>query len=117
MSNQVTGKVHISVNGKRLASKEGGKLGFGTVEREAVLGDSGVLGYSEKPTTPYIECTIAHKGDTSLKEFQDITDASITFESDTGKVYMLRNAWNAKAIEMDRGEVALRFEGMSAEEA
>lgn len=117
MSNQITGRVFISINGKRLASKEGGKLGFGTVEREAVLGDSGVLGYSEKSTAPYVECTIAHKSDTSLKELQDTTDASITFEADTGKVYMLRNAWNAKAIEMDKGEVALRFEGMSAEEA
>ncbi|KIO49595.1 phage tail tube protein [Nitrosospira sp. NpAV] len=117
MSNQVTGRVFVSVNGKRLASKEGAKLGFGGIEREAVLGDSGVLGYSEKTAVPYVECTIAHKGDTSLKELQDTTDASVTFEADTGKVYMLRNAWSAKAIELDKGEVALRFEGISAEEA
>lgn len=117
MGNQVTGRVFVSLNGARLASKEGAKLGFGGVDREAVHGDGGVLGYSEKTAVPFIECTIAHKGDTSLKDLSAITDASITFESDTGKVYILRNAWSAKSIELDKGEVALRFEGMSCEES
>ncbi len=117
MSNQVTGRVYVSVNGKRLASKEGAKLNFGGVEREAVLGDTGVLGFVEKTAVPFIECTIAHKADTSLKELADIKDTSVTFETDTGKVYMLRNAWTAKTLEMDKGEIALRFEGITAEES
>lgn len=117
MTNQVTGRCYVSLNGKRLASKEGAKLGFGAVERTAVTGDIGVLGYQEKTAVPYIECVIAHKGDTSLKELADVTDASIAFETDTGKTYMLRNAWTAKQVELDKGEVSLRFEGMSCEEA
>ena len=115
--NQVTGRVFVSQGGKRLASKEGAKLGFGTVERKAVTGDGGVLGYQESTAVPYIECVIAHKGDTSLKELSDINNESVTFETDTGKTYVLRNAWIATQIELDKGEVSLRFEGLSCEEA
>lgn len=113
---QLTGRAFITVGGKRLASKEGAKLGFGNLERTAELGDSGVLGYKEKPTVPYVECTISHGVDTSLKEFADMVDVVVSFDTDTKRSFVLRNAWNAKALEMDKGEVSLRFEGMSLEE-
>ncbi|MBS1247424.1 MAG: hypothetical protein H6R48_213 [Proteobacteria bacterium] len=112
----LTGRAFITVAGRRLASKEGAKLGFGNIERTAEMGDAGVLGYKEKPGVPYIECTIAHGADTSLQEFADMTDVMVSFDTDTRRSYVLRNAWNAKALEMDKGEVALRFEGMSCEE-
>lgn len=111
-----TGRAYITVAGRRLASKEGAKLGYGNLERTADMGDAGVLGYVEKPTVPYVECTIAHNGDTSLQEYADMVDVVVSFDTDTGRSYVLRNAWNAKALEMDKGQVALRFEAMSCEE-
>jgi len=111
-----TGRAFITVAGKRLASKEGAKLGLGNMERTADLGDSGVLGYKEKPTVPFVECTIAHNADTSLQEFADMVDVTVSFDTDTKRSFVLRNAWNAKALEMDKGEVSLRFEAMSCEE-
>lgn len=111
-----TGRAFITVAGRRLASKEGAKLGYGNMERSAVMGDAGVLGYQEKPGVPYVECTIQHNADTSLQEFADMTDVTVSFDTDTKRSYVLRNAWCAKALEMDKGEVALRFEGMSCEE-
>ena len=114
--NQVTGRVYVSVNGKRLKSKEGAKLSFGGVERESVTGDVGVIGYSEKTKAPEIECTIAHMGDTSLQELNDFVDGSVQFQTDTGKTYQLRNAWCAGGLELDKGEVKLKFGGMSCEE-
>lgn len=113
---QLTGRAFITVAGKRLASKEGAKMGFGNLERTAELGDAGVLGYKEKPTVPYIECTLSHSADTSLQEFADMVDVTVSFDTDTKRSYVLRNAWNAKALEMDKGEVSLRFEAMSCEE-
>jgi hypothetical protein len=113
---QNTGRAYITVAGKRLASKEGAKLGFGNLERTADMGDAGVLGYTEKPTVPFVECTIAHNADTSLQEFADMVDVTVSFDTDSGRSYVLRNAWNAKALEMDKGAVALRFECMSCEE-
>lgn len=113
---QLTGRAFITVGGKRLASKESAKLGFGNLERTGELGDSGVLGYKEKPSIPFVECTIAHAADTSLQEFADMTDVTLTFDTDTRRSFVLRNAWNAKALEMDKGDVSLRFEAMSCEE-
>ena len=111
-----TGRAFITVAGRRLASKEGAKLGFGNMERTAVMGDAGVLGYQEKPGLSYVECVIQHTADTSLQELGDIVDATVSFDTDTRRSYVLRNAWCAKALEMDKGEVSVRFEAMSCEE-
>lgn len=116
MGNQVTGRVFVSVNGVRLRSKEGAKLNFGGVEREAVIGDDSVHGFMEKSVAPSIECTISHLADTSLKRLADIKDASVMFETDTGKVFNLRNAWSAKALELSKGEVSMTFQGVGCEE-
>ncbi|WP_374342574.1 phage tail tube protein [Azonexus sp.] len=113
---QLTGRAFITVAGRRLGSKEGAKLGFGNLERTAELGDAGVLGYKEKPTVPYVECTICHTADTSLRELADMVDVKISFDTDTRRSYVLWGAWCAKALEIDKGEVSLRFEGMSCEE-
>jgi hypothetical protein len=112
----LTGRAFISAGGRRLASKEGAKLGFGNLERTGVLGDAGVLGYQEKPSIPYVECTIVHDADTSLTEIANMIEIGVSFDTDTGKSFVLNNAWNAKVIEMDKGEIALRFEAMSCEE-
>ncbi len=113
---QVTGRVFITVAGKRLASKEGAKLMMGGVERDTVTADTGVVGYSEKTIAPGVECTIAHTSDTSLTEFQDIKDANISFDTDTGKSFTLSHAWCAKAVELEKGEVKLTFAAIECKE-
>lgn len=117
MANKVTGRVFISVNGERMRSKEGAKLNIGGAEREAVVGDDSIHGYTEKLTAPSIEATFSHMADTDLKKLADLTDASVQFECDTGRVYVLRNAWNAKPPELSKGEVGVLFNGLSVEEA
>lgn len=117
MSNQITGRAYITVKGERLRSKEGATLKFGGVEREDVIGDAGVLGYSEKVIAPEVECTIAHNKDFSLKSFMDIKSERIHFETDTGKTYSLVDAWCKGALELSKGEVKLRFGGISCEES
>lgn len=112
----LTGRSFITVGGKRLASKPGAKLGFGNLERTAEVVDSGVAGYREKPTVPYVECTIPHDAGTSLREFADMVDTTVSFDTDSKRSFVLRNAWTAKSLELDGGDLALRFEGMSCEE-
>jgi predicted transcriptional regulator len=114
---QVTGRVFISVNGKRLRSKEGASLNIGGVSREAQVGDDSVHGYSEKLTAPSVDCSTSHTADTSLKELQAITDATLVFETDTGKTYTLSHAWLSGQPELSKGEVKLKFEAMNCEES
>ena len=113
---QLTGRAFITAAGKRLPSKEGAKIGFGNLERTGETGDAGVLGYTEKPTIPYVECTVKHSNEMSLREFADMVDVPVSFDTDSGRSFVLRNAWCAKALEMDKGDVHLRFEAMSCEE-
>lgn len=112
----VTGRVFITVNGKRLSSKEGAKLMFGGVERETVLADTGVVGYSEKTVAPGVECTIAHTADFNMQEMQDMKDVSMSFDTDSGKTFVLSNAWCAKQLELEKGEVKLTFAALSCTE-
>lgn len=113
---QNTGRIFVTVAGRRLKSKEGAKIHTGGVERQGDVGDIGVLGYTEKDTIPYIECVIKHDDQTSLREFQSIVEATISADTDTKRSYVFRGAWCCKAHEIDKGEVSLRFEAMSCEE-
>jgi hypothetical protein len=107
---QVTGRVFIALNGQRIRSKEGASLETGGVEREAQTSDAGVDGYGEKTAVPKVECKINHTADTSLKALQDFRDGTLVFETDTGKVYTLTDAWCAKPPKLTKGEVDLTFE-------
>jgi hypothetical protein len=113
---KVTGRVFVTVGGKRLASKEGAKLMMGGFEREPVIADTGVIGYSEKIAAPGVECTIAHTADTSLEELRNITNASLSFDTDTGKSFVLSGAWCANALELEKGEVKLNFGALECKE-
>ena len=105
---QVTGRVFISLNGARVRSKEGASLEMGGVEREAAISDAGVDGYMEKITAPKVDCKINHTNATRLKELQAFT-GTLTFETDSGSVYTLTQAWNAKPPKLEKGEVTLEF--------
>lgn len=113
---QVTGRVFITVAGNRIASKAGAKLMLGGLSREAVVADSGVVGYTEKPEVPGVECVLAHTADVSLADYQTMTNVSISFDTDTGKSFVLSNAWCANALELEGGEVRLTFNAMTAKE-
>lgn len=115
-SNHLTGRAFITAGGKRLASKPGAKMNMGNLERKGEAGDAGVLGYTEAVTIPFVECTIAHSAQTSLQEYANMVDVTVSFDTDTGKSYVFRNAWQASVIELAGKDVALRFEAISCEE-
>lgn len=45
-----------------------------------------------------------------------MVDVNVMFDTDTGRSFVLNNAWRAGKVEMTNGEVSLRFEGMSCQE-
>lgn len=108
---QITGRVYITINGTRMRSKEGAKLNTGGAEREAATSDAGVDGYSERIAVPMVDFAINHSADTRLSELQAITAATLTFETDTGRIFTLKDAWCAKPPELVKGEVTLQFMG------
>lgn len=107
---QVTGRVTVSINGKRIRSKEGASLDTGGAKREAAMSDAGVDGYTETLTAPTVDCKINHTADTSLTELHAFKDGTLTFETDTGRIYTLINAWSSTPPKLEKGEVTLQFQ-------
>lgn len=115
---QITGRAFISINGSRLKSRPGATLNLGGFNRESQLGDDGVHGYKEAVAAPSVSLTISHDKDVSLKDLADATDVSITFETDTGRTYIMSPSWLTAPPELNsqEGTIPLTYEGMSAEE-
>jgi len=114
---QVTGRVFITVGGKRLASKPGAKLKYGGAPREGVSADSGVVGFREgAPVIPGVECEIEHTADLSLATFQAMTAESISFDTDTGKSFVLSGAWCEGGLELASGAFGLKFGALDCKE-
>lgn len=114
---QVTGRVTITVAGNRLKSKNGATgRNFEGLTRTGVAADTGVAGYQEETAIPEVECVIVHDGKTSITELASITDATLSFDTDSGKSYVLRNAWHCGGSELSKEELKAKFQAMKAEE-
>lgn len=110
---QISGRVFITLGGiGRLRSKEGAKLNMGGIEREAVMSDSGVDGFTEKFTHPQVDFKISHTSDVKLTDLQAVKDTTLTFETDSGRIYTVKGAFCAKPPELEKGEVSLVFHGV-----
>jgi hypothetical protein len=104
----VTGRVFISLAGQRIRSKEGASLDVGGLEKEPAMSDSGVDGSTSKLTPPKVECKINHTDKTKIKDLQAF-EGTLTFETDTGRVYTLVDAFCTKPPKLEKGEVSLEF--------
>jgi hypothetical protein len=115
---QVTGRVFLKLDGELQRSKPGAKLMFGGRTRDTVEGDDSIHGYTEKLTAPTVEFTLSHTAQTSLARLADLTDTTVTFETDTGVTYVVRNAWTSEPPDLTggQGEVSLKMAGLSSEE-
>lgn len=106
---QVSGKAFITLGGDRVRSKEGAKLMTGGVARDPAISDAGVDGFTEKEEVPQVEFTINHTRDVSLAYLQSLKNITLTFETDIGAIWTLKDAWCAKPPELTKGEVTLVF--------
>ena len=98
----------------RLPTKEGATVNFGGVKREAVMGDDGVLGFSEVfEAAPSIKATIVHAKTTDETAIRNFTGENITLNTNSGKSYTLMGAWTSEALELTikDGQLEVMFLG------
>jgi hypothetical protein len=108
---QVTGVVKIHVNGALYRSKPGAKLKTGGKKREAVTGFQ-VYGFSESVEAAELDCTLAHMSDTDIEEINDLRNASLKFETDTGVSLLVTNAFTSEPCELaSGGDLTLKMMG------
>ena len=120
MSGKYFGRAFIRANGITLASLSNtAKLNPGGVTRTPVMGDHGFLGWSEQTVASEMECEIGISADTDIIALGKMTDATVTFECDNGKTWVIRNACVANPVSPQAGEggkAPLKFIGPPAEE-
>ena len=117
-SNRRGGIVYFKVDGERYDAKGNFSYNLGRHKREAVVGHDGVHGYKELPQVPYIEGEPTDRWNLDLAKLLRMDNATVTLELANGKIIVLRNAWFAGegTVQTEEGTIALRFEGISAEE-
>lgn len=113
------GKAFIKVGGQLLESMPGAKLDIGGKERVAVVGANNVHGFTEKVRPALMECEISVGKDTDLLQHEKWTAESVTFECDTGQVFVMRDAFSMEPPVMTAdeggGKVPVKFSGPPAE--
>lgn len=115
MSNKLTGKAFIDATGmNRLRTSPGATLHFGGFPRNGVSSDLGAVGYQEGEFEyPFIECEQIHGADIDIEKLKSATDITVTFLTDTGKSWVLQNAWVKDILTLDsKGKLPTKFEGM-----
>jgi len=116
--NRIGGIIALKVNGDIYFAKGNFTYNLGKPKREGVVGADVVHGYKETPQVPFVEGEITDRNELSLEDLVTLDEATITLELANGKVITLSEAWYAGegTGNTEEGNIACRFEGMSAEE-
>jgi hypothetical protein len=114
-TNRLAGIAYISVDGQNYMLA--GELTYSPadVERESLVGQDRVHGFSEKPRAPYISGSFRDSGSLTVKDFNSFTNVTVTLELANGKTVVGRNMWTVEAQEIKTPEATFeaRFEGFS----
>ncbi|EEG08229.1 phage tail tube protein [Pseudogulbenkiania ferrooxidans] len=113
---KLTGIVYVNVNGARLRSKPGASLKVGGPIQKAESDVNGFAGHStEEIKHAEVKCTLLHADDTDLVALQQISGATVVFETDSGQRYLVRDAGTEGEVELKGKEVELTLTGAAAE--
>jgi len=114
---QRLGRAFIKVNGQLLESLPGATLDVGGFKRDPVVGNE-VHGYTETRVPSMVECEVSVDKQSRPSDWAKWSDVSITFECDTGQVFVVRSAFLTEPPKLTAGEggkVPLKFSGPPAD--
>lgn len=94
-----------------LGAKPGATFHKGNAKRDPVMGDNGVLGYTEKfETAPNIKCTLLDTVETDITALEKFVDETVLLETNSGKKYTLTGAWVGNELEVNTEDGTLPVE-------
>lgn len=112
------GTAYIKVDGEQMAvTSDAITVPFNTVNRETIVGATGVVGFSETERIPFVAGTFYVTPNFPMEKIQTNTAMTITVEFKTGKIYVLTDAAIVGDSDYDgvAGTVSLRFEGTNGD--
>lgn len=104
-SGQLVGKVTIRVDGNLLETENKATLTPEGVKREPIR-HGGKTYYSEEETAPELVCKVLLTKSIDVKTLNEIDNATVLFEADTGHKYYLRKAFSTEVVAFDGEGVA-----------
>lgn len=87
------GLLAVKVDGVAYSGVGNFTFNIGVAVRAALIGSSGVNGYSETPQAAFIAGEFRDGEDVDLEALVGTTDATVTLELANGKTFVLANAW------------------------
>jgi hypothetical protein len=110
--------IQFLVGGVRYDATGSFTYNLGRPLRAAHVGSDGVHGFTEVPQVPFVEGAITDRQSVDLDALLTARDVTVVLLLANSKTIMLRDAWYAQegSVSTEAGEVAVRFEGLSAEE-
>lgn len=112
------GKITLKTDGMVLDAKGSFTYNLGRDKLTAIVGADRVHGAYSAVQVPFIEGVITDGEDVDLNAILTARDITVTLDLDNGKTIVLRQAWFASEgnVTTEQGEVAVRWEGLSAQE-
>ena len=109
---KITSRVTITAGSLGILSgMPGTTYNIGNAKKEPVMGDNGVLGYTEKlETAPNIKCTLADMVETDKTALASFVDGTVLLETNNGQKFTLTGAWVGNDLEINAGEGTLPVE-------
>ena len=118
MGVRIGGFATISFDGNKYELKANMEVRPSSVRREGVAGQDEVHGYLENPIVPQIKGDFSTIPGLSLDAIEQMTNVTVQADLANGSSYILTSAWtvSAFAIQTQRGQVEITFEGVTMEE-
>lgn len=116
--NRVVGQCKVKVDSQLYETDGSTQMEIGGPSREAVKGDYQAGAFRESTNESKATLNLLYKGRLSLSTVRKIDNATLTLETDTGAVWIVRNAYVADVISFDSGtgKAQVVFQGPPAEE-
>lgn len=116
---KIHGQATIRINGQVYESDDNAALTPGGLKNNpAMTGQKFYFNQTRIPSV--VTCRVPVTKDVSVRALQEINEAEIIFQSDTGRTWIIRNACQTGELNLaggaDGGKVDLTFNGEPAEE-
>lgn len=112
------GKITLKTDSLVWDAKGSFTYNIGADKRTAIIGADRVHGHYSQPQVPFIEGIITDDADLDLPALLNGKNLTVTLELANGKTIILRQGWYAGEgnVTTEQGEIAVRWEGLSATE-
>lgn len=118
-TNRLAGTASVTVDGVTIMVVGDFKYSPSTVKRETLTGMDSVHGYKEKPVPGYISCQVRDSGGTTVADYNDQTNVTISAELANGKTIIGSGLWSVdqQEVESEDAVFAVKWEGLSVTES